>query len=661
MFNFRQSKKGFTTVELVIVIVVIAVLAGVLIPTFSSVISRANLNSDMQAVRQMNQALQAYTTLGGKVETVEDAMKVIAAQGYGTNSWTCLSKNYTVYWHKGTNTCVLYNSATAEIEYPKDFNKELFVTAGEEFYAYNQFSQEAERKDLGLGIGSASSGLTDKANNGSLSSITIDESDLKNIGGTALSSFDAGSLSASGALKSGDVDANGNVKVISAKEDIVAVPGSDYQIKLSTASTVSNFDKQKQTLKSLDDLKPDVFYVSTTLDENATPEQKIAAAKEIGDYVYTVFTQINSGKVQSDITIAVQPGTEIDICSQGQDWAIPKTFSGYFGSTDEDKPLVISGLKLTENTSYTNTYTFLGSQSSYYMCGFFGAVYGTTTIENIIFKDIEIAAPAADRQLIKGEGDSNCVGIIGGIVAMKDNTEANVTLKNIKVDSSCSIKGASRVGGLIGYIGGYAIPSSEYNPDNVAVKESNKQPASKNTQYRVLHGKITIDRCEVSCDVVSNNKSVDKAGYATAGGIIGFVNKIANCELKGNTQADVESLKAKYGLTITLDKCAYNGSKIAGYIAGGLVANFDPLNGLHTLNINNCTVNKDVQIVDEANRTGAQLAMFVGRHATGSLNFDMSTALKADYAGKAIYTNGTGAVVDFTNVAGYTIENGLVK
>ena len=38
----KNSKKGFTLVELIIVVAVIALLAAALIPTFSSLISKAN-------------------------------------------------------------------------------------------------------------------------------------------------------------------------------------------------------------------------------------------------------------------------------------------------------------------------------------------------------------------------------------------------------------------------------------------------------------------------------------------------------------------------------------------------------------------------------------------------------------------------------------------
>ena len=46
-----QKRKGFTLVELVIVIAVIAILAGVLIGTFASVINKANESARMQKMK----------------------------------------------------------------------------------------------------------------------------------------------------------------------------------------------------------------------------------------------------------------------------------------------------------------------------------------------------------------------------------------------------------------------------------------------------------------------------------------------------------------------------------------------------------------------------------------------------------------------------------
>ena len=47
----KKAKRGFTITELVIVIAVIAILAAVLIPTFSNVINHANESAAMQEAR----------------------------------------------------------------------------------------------------------------------------------------------------------------------------------------------------------------------------------------------------------------------------------------------------------------------------------------------------------------------------------------------------------------------------------------------------------------------------------------------------------------------------------------------------------------------------------------------------------------------------------
>ncbi len=75
--NFNK-RKGFTIVELVIVIAVIAILAAVLIPTFSNVIKDAKINSDKLTENQLNTGIQAYTeTHRGGINNVSDLRKAI--------------------------------------------------------------------------------------------------------------------------------------------------------------------------------------------------------------------------------------------------------------------------------------------------------------------------------------------------------------------------------------------------------------------------------------------------------------------------------------------------------------------------------------------------------------------------------------------------------
>lgn len=55
----RNSKKGFTIIELVIVIAVIAILAGVMIPTFASVTNKAKESAALQTVEAAQSILMA--------------------------------------------------------------------------------------------------------------------------------------------------------------------------------------------------------------------------------------------------------------------------------------------------------------------------------------------------------------------------------------------------------------------------------------------------------------------------------------------------------------------------------------------------------------------------------------------------------------------------
>lgn len=68
----KHNKKGFTIVELVIVIAVIAILAAVLIPTFSNVVEKANRNAALQAGRNAYVNAYAEAIADGTTATATD-------------------------------------------------------------------------------------------------------------------------------------------------------------------------------------------------------------------------------------------------------------------------------------------------------------------------------------------------------------------------------------------------------------------------------------------------------------------------------------------------------------------------------------------------------------------------------------------------------------
>lgn len=78
----RNHKHGFTVVELVVVIAVVAVLAAVLIPTFSGLIENAKTSADKQLAKNVNTALAAAGVADGKNACMHDVIADIAEAGF---------------------------------------------------------------------------------------------------------------------------------------------------------------------------------------------------------------------------------------------------------------------------------------------------------------------------------------------------------------------------------------------------------------------------------------------------------------------------------------------------------------------------------------------------------------------------------------------------
>ena len=78
----RKLKKGFTIVELVIVIAVIAILSAVLVPTFIHLTKKAKDASDKTVVKNANIQLAAQEQTQGKNKSMSDAVKDVDEIGY---------------------------------------------------------------------------------------------------------------------------------------------------------------------------------------------------------------------------------------------------------------------------------------------------------------------------------------------------------------------------------------------------------------------------------------------------------------------------------------------------------------------------------------------------------------------------------------------------
>ena len=118
----RSNKKGFTIVELVIVIAIIAVLAAVLIPTFAGVIRKANVAKDTQLVSNLNKALATDTA--NEHVTMTDALAAAAAFGYDVPKINASATNNEILWDATNDLFCYYDADKAEITYIPEYEPE---------------------------------------------------------------------------------------------------------------------------------------------------------------------------------------------------------------------------------------------------------------------------------------------------------------------------------------------------------------------------------------------------------------------------------------------------------------------------------------------------------------------------------------------------------
>ena len=125
----KSNRKGFTIVELVIVIAVIAILAAVLIPTFSNLIKKANESSDIQAVRQMNTFLTTEAIIG-EVNSILDVYDIFKASGYTIENYTPIVDGNEFYYDTTLKQILYVELATGKVLFPKEYEGQTKAELG---------------------------------------------------------------------------------------------------------------------------------------------------------------------------------------------------------------------------------------------------------------------------------------------------------------------------------------------------------------------------------------------------------------------------------------------------------------------------------------------------------------------------------------------------
>lgn len=158
-----QKKRGFTTIEAVILFAVIALLAAILIPTFISLSEKAKRSADEKAVLEMNKVLIKNEDGDKKADGALMAYAQIEEAGLVLDYET-LSKHLDTCYDSMSNRFVLYkvnsDGSGGKVVYPSDFAgdviSEIKRDAEEEGRYYKLYEGQSNipsisSKDYGVG------------------------------------------------------------------------------------------------------------------------------------------------------------------------------------------------------------------------------------------------------------------------------------------------------------------------------------------------------------------------------------------------------------------------------------------------------------------------------------------------------------------------------
>ena len=135
----KKTRKGFTLVELLVVIAIVAILATVAIIGYTSFTKKAEQSADQTAVAQMNTVLS-----GTPCANVDEVVAALIANKYNGDLTTYYS-DYTLAWLPTENKIVLVENGA--VVYPED-------QAGKTGYVLlNPLATDAESLVNGLGNG----------------------------------------------------------------------------------------------------------------------------------------------------------------------------------------------------------------------------------------------------------------------------------------------------------------------------------------------------------------------------------------------------------------------------------------------------------------------------------------------------------------------------
>ena len=507
----KTNKKGFTIVELVIVIAVVAILAAVLIPTFVSVVNKANVSNDTALVKNINITLAAEEITDGKPATMHDALVMAERGGFDVSKLTPRSSG-DIVWDSATNRFALVDKDGKKVfsendkDIPQNASVWKIVETGKDAADNTTYSSYIKGKSV-LGDIKVSTGIDVGNNtvNGTITYVNNEKSQnsiIRTNGQMCDIKVDASKdhIEHYGFAKKVEVIAvnpsnsyhefgTSGELIVGSGRIVVEPTGIVFELKgtmSSTATVVNNGGNvMKSSIESV--IASDIFYINSL--------EQLEAFRDASNAGVT-FSEYNSDTkkivLNSDI-ILTSAWRPISNYYRGHKDDMGKWFAGYFdGNGHTIYGLSNEGLKSSEiNTGYDST-TPQGNTE--YVYGMFASVNGAT-IKNINFENVNIVSDNDSN--LKGDHVAALIGFAKGDVQV-----SNVTVKG-------TISGFDGTAGIIGGIRETTEKGAKVEKCyNYATLTAERRTAGIVGNINTV-GKVTINSCVNYGKITINSEVVE--------------------------------------------------------------------------------------------------------------------------------------------------------
>ena len=458
----KKLKKAFTIVELVIVIAVIAILAAVLIPTFTSIIRKANEASDTALAKNMNTVLSTAEAGGDAPADMEEVTYLMEQNGFKLENLNPTADGNVFVWNKATNR-ITYINRDKEVVYSGDN-----LASGSAFTATGDYWLTVKTAgDIKTWSG-LSYYFADKQ-------IADDTAELTF---STPSSVDTGTYSYQGSItytfrEKAKVSVYGHVNALTVKAHEATVNNyssvDTVTIRQVGANSYHEYGYAKTLVVEATAVNANIVIEKTGMvdkvDTSAAPDSSkftnngyvyTLNGQEITDtakYVYEISTakelasfrdKVNGGQTFAGLKVALKADVDIS----GKVW-VPIAYDSranykkdgylYFAGTFDGENHTVNGLSnqgFQPTVLRVDTYgTGSGApEKNNYLYGFFGILQGAT-VKNLNMTNVNIAT---EEILL------DSVGAIAGFAS------GSVTIENCT--ASGSIEGQDAVAGIIGRI-----------------------------------------------------------------------------------------------------------------------------------------------------------------------------------------------------------------